>query len=131
MKRFGLTHVVIVAALLAAGAAYWGLRAGVPESPADASNVTVVDGTQYVDITAKGGYAPRKSSAQAGLPTVLRVRTKGTFDCSSALRIPSLGYSRNLSQSEVTEIDLGTPKAGTLQGLCSMGMYSFLIEFKS
>jgi len=98
---------------------------------ATADNVAVVDGRQVIDLTAKGGYSPLRSAAQAGLPTVLRVSTKGTFDCSSAIRIPSMDISRNLPNSGVTEIDLGTPQPGTLKGTCGMGMYPFEIAFSA
>ena len=98
---------------------------------APANNVTVVEGKQIIDLTAKGGYTPLESAAKAGMPTILRVSTKGTFDCSSALRIPSMDISRNLPQSGSTDIDLGTPQLGTLQGTCGMGMYPFEISFTS
>ena len=92
------------------------------------NNVSMVDGKQVIEIRAKGGYLPRVSTAKAGIPTTLRVNTTGTFDCSSALRIPSLKVSKNLPANGVTDIDLGTLAAGTLQGNCSMGMYPFQIE---
>lgn len=92
-------------------------------------NVVVENGTQYIDLTAKGGYAPRKTLAQAGIPTVLKVTTNGTYDCSSAITIPDQGISQDLPPTGTTEITLGTPVAGALQGTCSMGMYSFEIDF--
>ncbi len=91
-------------------------------------NVTESEGKQYIDIQAKGGYAPRVSIAKAGMPTILRLRTESTFDCSSQVRIPSLNVSQSLSPSGVTEVDLGVLKPGVLQGACSMGMYSFEIR---
>ncbi len=97
----------------------------------NANNVTIVDGKQIVELTAKGGYVPRVSKAKAGMPTILRINTKGTFDCSSSVRIPSMNISKNLPQSGVTDIDLGSPVLGTLAGTCSMGMYPFEIIFES
>ena len=99
-----------------------------PES--DKNNVEVKDGVQYITITARGGYSPRVSTAKAGIPTKLIMKTGGSFDCSSSLVIRSIGYQNILPQTGKTEIDLGIPKAGEpLQGLCSMGMYSFTINF--
>ena len=95
------------------------------------NNVSIINGKQVIIIRAKGGYQPRKSVAQAGLPTVLRFDTNGTFDCSSSVRIPSLGISKILPQSGETDIDLGLLQVGTLQGMCGMGMYRFELEFKS
>ncbi len=91
---------------------------------------TIVDGKQIVEINAKGGYSPRITSAKADIPTILRVNTRATFDCSSAITIPSIGYRATLPPSGVTEIEIPPQKAGsTLQGLCSMGMYNFQIRF--
>lgn len=93
-------------------------------------NVQITDGIQYITITAKGGYSPKVTQATAGIPTVLQVETKGTFDCSSALLIPGLDVSMYLPASGITDIDLGTPESGTLEGTCSMGMYRFDINFQ-
>lgn len=93
-----------------------------------ANNVSVVDGKQIIEIRAKGGYLPRVTTAKAGMPTTLRVNTSGTFDCSSAIRIPSLKVSKNLPANGVTDIDLGTLATGAISGNCSMGMYPFQIN---
>lgn len=94
------------------------------------SNVSVVDGKQIVEIQVKGGYRPRKSVAKAGLPTILRFVTNGTFDCSSSIVIPSLKLSKNLPNTGNTDIEIGTPDASILQGTCSMGMYNFEVDFE-
>ena len=93
------------------------------------NNVTVVDGKQIIEIRAKGGYQPRKSIAKAGMPTVLRFDTSGTFDCSSSVRIPSMNISKVLPQTGSTDIDIGTQQVATLQGTCGMGMYPFEVSF--
>jgi len=98
---------------------------------APANNVSVVDGKQIITLDAKGGYRPGNSAAKAGIPTILRFNTSGTFDCSSAVRIPSMNITRYLPQSGSTDIDIGTPQIGTLLGTCGMGMYRFQIDFKS
>jgi plastocyanin domain-containing protein len=124
---------IIVAVLLIGGA--FMLTKGSSQSQADeqlaANNVTIVDGTQIITISAKGGYQPRKSVAKAGIPTIIRFDTKGTFDCSSAVRIPSMDISKILPQTGSTDIDIGTGQLGTLQGSCGMGMYPFEVEFQS
>ena len=102
-----------------------------PSSELLADNVSVVEGKQVIEIHARGGYQPRKSIAKAGMPTVLRFETSGTFDCSSSVRIPSLGISKILPQTGTTDIDLGSAQVGTLQGTCGMGMYPFEIDFQS
>lgn len=94
------------------------------------NNVSVVDGKQIIEIQAKGGYTPRKSIAKAGIPTILRMNTSGTFDCSSSVRIPSLNIFKSLPQSGSTDIDLSAQNAGTINGSCGMGMYPFEITFQ-
>lgn len=95
---------------------------------ADAANVSIIDGVQVVDLRAKSGFSPRVSTVKAGVPTTLRVNTSGTFDCSSALRIPSMDIAKNLPVTGVTEIALGELKPGVLDGTCSMGMYPFQLN---
>lgn len=95
-----------------------------------ASNVSVVDGKQIVEISVKGGYQPKKSMAKAGIPTILRFTTNSTFDCSSSITLPSLKVSKILPNTGSTDIEIGTQQASTLQGTCSMGMYSFSVVFE-
>lgn len=96
------------------------------------SNVSTEGEKQIIEITAKGGYSPNKTMAKAGVPTILRVKTSNTFDCSSGLRIKGIGYSKNLPATGTTDIELPAQAAGsTLQALCSMGMYNFSVEFNS
>jgi len=96
----------------------------------ETQNIEIKDGIQYITINAKGGYSPKVSTAKAGIPTKLIVKTNGTYDCSAALVIRSVGFQKILDQTGEEVIDLGTPKAGQpLQGLCSMGMYNFAVNF--
>ena len=97
---------------------------------ANVNNVSIVDGKQIVEINVKGGYQPSKSLAKAGIPTILRFTTNGTFDCSSSVRIQSLNIFKTLPQTGTTDIDLGTTTSETLSGTCGMGMYQFSVEFK-
>ena len=103
---------------------------GTPSDISATNNVSIVDGKQIITINAKGGYSPRVTTAKADIPTVIKVDTQGTFDCSSALTIPSLGYRANLPPSGETAIDVPPQKAGTaMRGLCAMGMYNFSVNF--
>ena len=93
-------------------------------------NIEIREGVQYITINAKGGYSPRITAAAADMPTKLIVKTNGTYDCSTALVIRSVGYQKILSKSGEEVIDIGTSKSGaSLQGTCSMGMYNFVINF--
>ena len=120
--------ISIVVSVLLIGGAFW---LATQSGTAASGTATIVDGIQYVDISAKGGYSPRVVTATAGLPTVLRVQTNGTFDCSASLVIPKLSYQKFLQPSGVEEISISPEQAqGTMQGLCSMAMYNFQIRFE-
>jgi plastocyanin domain-containing protein len=98
---------------------------------AQVGRAVLENGVQYVDIMVRGGYSPRVTKAQAGVPTVLRMKTENTYDCSSALVINDLGYQSYLPATGVTEIQVPAEKAqGTLRGMCSMAMYHFQVDFE-
>lgn len=95
-----------------------------------ATNVSIVQNTQIIQIDAKGGYAPRVTVAKANMPTVINVQTNGTYDCSAALTVAAAGFRKTLPASGVTPIELPPQKPGTaVKGVCAMGMYSFTINF--
>ena len=106
------------------------LSGGNTNEPENANNVTMEGDQQIINLKARGGYWPKVTTAKADLPTVIKVITNNTFDCSSALVIPSLNWRQNLPPAGATEIKVPAQKAGTkLQGLCAMGMYRFDINF--
>lgn len=118
---------IIIAGAVIAGAIW---LAGGGDKTASVDNVSLVNGQQIIEIKAKGGYSPRLTEAQAGVPTILKIKTTGTFDCSSALTIPELKYRFSLPLSGETLVEVPPQVAGsTLEGLCSMGMYNFQIRF--
>ena len=93
--------------------------------------VQIVDGKQIIEVTARGGYNPRDIIAKAGVPTILRMKTSGTFDCSSAFVIPSLGIQKMLPSTGATDFDIPAQVPGsTINGTCGMGMYSLHINFQ-
>ena len=127
---------MIIALLISAIVIGWAVsfvssKPGVGDVAQTVPTATIVDGKQFVDITAKGGYSPRVIVAKAGVPTTLRVTTNGTFDCSASVVIPKLSYQKFLQPSGTENIDIPAEQAtGTLQGLCAMGMYNFQIKFQ-
>ncbi|MDP3963330.1 MAG: cupredoxin domain-containing protein [bacterium] len=123
---------ILVAAVLIGGAIVFssGNKSSSSDNTQAANNVSIVDGKQIITINAKGGYSPRLTTAKADMPTIIKVATNGTFDCSSALTIPSLGYRTNLPPSGSTDVKVPPQKAGTImRGLCAMGMYNFSVIF--
>ena len=130
--KISTTISIIIAGALIIGAFVLAKNnpSNIPGDSVPANNVSVENDIQIVQIRARGGYQPRISTAKAGLPTILRFNTNGTFDCSASVRIPSLGISQFLVTTGSTDINLGIPKAGRLLGSCGMGMYPFEIDFQ-
>jgi plastocyanin domain-containing protein len=121
---------IIFISLLAGTTIYFMFLNDKPATTSVVSNVYIEKGTQIVEIRVKGGYFPQVTNASSGLPTVLRFITNSTFDCSSALNIPSLNFQTNLPLSGTTDVPIPVPAQNTkLQGLCSMGMYNFIVNF--
>ncbi|MCX6735617.1 MAG: cupredoxin domain-containing protein [Candidatus Parcubacteria bacterium] len=121
---------IIIAGLIIAGAIFFSGGSASKKESAPVQNAFIQDGKQTIEITAKGGFTPRTTVAKAGVPTVLKIKTEGTFDCSSVVSIPELGITKNLPNTSVTEIDLGVRGPGILNGTCGMGMYPFEIDFQ-
>ena len=123
-----IISIVLVGILIASSILF--SRGGSVQEVASVDNVSVVDGKQIVEIGAKAGYAPKLSAAKADMPTVLRMKTNSTFDCSSVVTIPSLGLKKILPSDGITDIEIPAQKTGSsLRGLCVMGMYNFQVQF--
>ncbi len=123
------TTIAIIISVLIVGGAILFLGNSKQPHEENLNNVSIVDGKQIIEIKAKGGYSPERSVAKAGIPTILRFKTEGSFDCSALVRIPSLDVYTVLPNSGSKDIDLGKPKEGVLSGSCGMGMYPFQINF--
>ncbi len=93
-------------------------------------NVYLEGDVQVVELFVRGGYSPELSVASSGVPTILRLRTEGSFDCSTSIVIPEINERRTLPFTGVTDIPLGTRTEGVLSGACSMDMYRFSVEFR-
>ena len=122
---------IILVGILIGGAVFFSRGSSAEEVAPSVSNVSMVDGKQIVEIGVKAGYSPKLTAAKGDMPTVLRMKTNGTFDCSSGVTIPSLGLRKILPSDGVTDIEIPAQKTGsTLKGLCVMGMYNFEVQFK-
>lgn len=131
MKPATITALSVLASIVLVGGTLYFSRNSFVETPTTpGANIVAEGGKQIVDITAKGGYTPRKTIAQANVPTILRIKTDSTLDCSSSLKIPAAGYSGNLPPKGDTLIELPPQQPGSqVKGICSMGMYNFTISF--
>jgi len=131
MKKNIITAIIVSVILIAFALIITNKSNQTTSQTTPVNNVSIVNNVQIIELQAKGGYTPRVSKALAGIPTILRINTNGTFDCSSSVRIPTMNIFKSLPQSGTTDIDLGTQKVGKLQGTCGMGMYPFEINFSN
>ena len=121
---------IIISLAIIGGALYFVPNKSASSKIADSQNVEIRDGIQYVTVVASGGYSPRISVVEPDIPTKLIVKTNGTYDCSAALAVRSVGFQKILEPTGEEVIDVGIiKKGGKVQGICSMGMYNF--ELKS
>ena len=128
MKKVPLIASLLLAIVIIGGAVAFGQKSDTPVQAVQ--NVSMEGEKQVIEIDAKGGYSPKLTTAKAGVPTILRLKTNGTYDCSSAVTIASLGFRKNLEVTGVTEVEVPAQVAqGTLDGVCAMGMYTFTITF--
>lgn len=128
MKNLPLILSIGAAVLIIGGAAMFSTNSD--KSAPVAQNIYMEGEKQIVEIDAKGGFSPQVSTAKAGVPTTLRVKTNSTYDCSAGVRIQKLGVSENLDATGVRDIDVSPESAqGTLSGTCAMGMYNFSVNF--
>lgn len=129
MKKEFLIAIIIVGVILGGLFLY---KPGTRPIMTDAAQSTLnPDGSQTITITAKGGFSPGLVRAKTGIPTTLRMITQDTYDCSVSLVIPKLNYRKFMQSTGTEDIQISPEKAtGTINGLCSMGMYSFKIIFE-
>ncbi|MFI9201564.1 sulfite exporter TauE/SafE family protein [Streptomyces sp. NPDC053048] len=91
---------------------------------------TDASGKQIVTVTVTSVYSPTAITAKAGVPTTLVLHGNGANGCARGFTIPALGVQEIVETDDDTQVDLGTPKAGTLRFTCSMGMVSGNINFQ-
>jgi len=129
MNKTSLISITIIILAVFASVFIIGSKSDSAANSVPVNNSEIRDGVQYITIKAGGGYYPKITTAQAGIPTKLIVKTNGVYDCSASLAIHSIGFQEILPQTGETEIDIGTPEVGQFQGVCGMGMYNFMINF--
>ncbi len=89
------------------------------------------DPPQIVAILAHNGYTPDHAVLKADIPSILRMTTHNTADCSRHLVIRTIGYEKALPVTGVTDIPLPPQPSGTeITGSCSMGMDHFTLTFE-
>lgn len=119
----------LIVSLLVIGGLFFVLK-NIQNGNSETGEAIVQDGVQVVNVFAKNGYSPSIITAKADTPTILRISTNNTYDCSAALNIPALSYSKFLPTSGSSDVQILPQKAGTeILGSCSMGMYGFKIVF--
>lgn len=132
MSKKTIFIITFIVAILILGFVIFSSGGGSSSSQtSNSQTITTENGKQIVSFKTKGGYIPTSVKAKSGEPTILRFVTQSSFDCSTAVTIPSLQISKNLPNTGTTDIEIPTQKAGTNMLItCSMGMYSSRILFE-
>jgi plastocyanin domain-containing protein len=139
LTHISMKSILTVASLLLVGVIIW-LAISSPnisqekevKAQKDENVVRMEDGIQVIYITSTtGGYSPRTVTADANIQTILRMSSENSYGCERSFRIPSMNINEVLPAEGETDFDLGTPKNGEeVFGSCSMGMYTFTINFE-
>jgi P-type Cu+ transporter len=111
------TLAVIAGALALAGFLAWFFF-----GPKQAHQAELVDGTQELVVTIKGGYAPNLIRARQGVPLRLVFDRQETGDCSSRVVFSDLGISQSLPAFARTTVELTPTLAGRFGFACGMNM---------
>lgn len=99
------------------------------EPAAEAVDEAAAENHLRIDVL-NTGYAPRRLSARAGIPTEITFVTDNVFSCSLALVIPELRIEQMLPTTGAVTIEIPAQPAGkVLRYSCSMGMYTGEIVF--
>ena len=95
------------------------------------TNVSTDQDLQVINMTATGsGYGPAKTYATSNKKSKIVMTSTGAFGCQQSLTIPKLNIAKTIPANGTTEIEIAAQAAGTkLVGSCSMGMYTFTINF--
>ncbi len=75
-----------------------------------------------------GAYLPQRIQVRAGVPTRLSLVTDRTEGCVLAFVIPSLGIERILPATGTEVVEIPASEPGNIPFMCSMGMYTGIIE---
>jgi plastocyanin domain-containing protein len=131
MKHFNLkSSIFILVAIIVIVGLVFVLNSLQGSKKTSAEAVLGEDGVQVITVTAKNGYTPGIINAKSDTPTILRIKTENTFDCSAAISIPELNYSKFLPPSANSDVQILPQKPGSkIVASCSMGMYGFEINF--
>ena len=96
-----------------------------------ADNVVIENNTQIITVRAKNGYLPAETTAKAGIPTILRLQTENTYDCSAAISIPQVNINQVLAATEQKDYYIGKREENSIiTGSCSSGSGGFTIKFE-
>lgn len=79
-------------------------------------------GTQEIDVTVKGGYAPDLIVVKKGMPVRLNFYRDETSSCSEQVVFGDFGIARSLPPFKTTVVEFTPDKAGEFTFTCGMNM---------
>jgi plastocyanin domain-containing protein len=79
-------------------------------------------GTQEINVTVKGGYAPDVIVVESGVPVRLNFYRDETSSCSEQVVFGDFGIARELPAFKTTPIEFTPDKKGEFTFACGMNM---------
>lgn len=125
LQAIGVVVIGFAVINASAGLRLAGMTPSLPtaDSDAPAPVVTIEDGVQTLrTFQLANGYMPAEASLYAGMPTRWVIESLEPASCAVFLQVPSLGVSLTLHRGE-NAIELPPLSAGSIDYMCSMGMY--------
>jgi len=93
------------------------------------TSANLVGGEQVIDIfVSPTSYSPNYVKVRSGISVRMNFTASGGLGCTSQVRIPSLGLSRDLPLNGTGTLAFTPTQPGKVIWTCSMGMYSGVIE---
>jgi P-type Cu+ transporter len=90
--------------------------------PKRATETRLLDGTQEIAITVKGGYTPDVIRATQDVPLRLVFDRQEAGDCTSTVVFPDFRLSRHLPAHRQTAVELTPTESGEFSFACGMSM---------
>jgi sulfite exporter TauE/SafE len=122
-----LSMVLIAGLSMLSGARLLGLGGVVARG--EVTEAQVSESIQEASIRVlSSSYSPTRIQVQAGLPTRLAIVDDGAEGCMTGFRIPSLDVDVMIEPGGTRFVDLPAQEPGQIDFMCSMGMFTGVVE---
>lgn len=93
-------------------------------------NAQVNNHEQHATIVVKGGYSPNTLILKQGIPAKVSFNMQDSTACLSHVVIEKLGIDRDLTQQQITTVEIPTDQKNEFDYTCGMNMFHGKIIIK-